>query len=201
MAKVLRNIWLFVLVILALGLLLIFAPEAAVAWFQSTDHTLNAALFAILAGLSVGATVLVYSASGDSELVDSDDEPMGLSAQALKIALTYFLVGLALALTVDPLIETTTLTITDGVPDSLLEEPKGALAIVYLWMNTVLAWSYTLLSSIWANYAVFVELALSIVVFLGGFSSLCAAADALKIFGFASTMIRFSDWLRGTDDD
>ena len=85
------------MVILLLGLLLIFAPEAAVSWFEMTDHSLNA-------GLSVRATILVYTSSGDSELVDSDDETMGPSAQALSSALTYFFVGLALALNIDPLI-------------------------------------------------------------------------------------------------
>ncbi|MDG2244401.1 MAG: hypothetical protein P8L66_13030 [Rhodospirillaceae bacterium] len=65
--------------------------------------------------------------------------------------------------------------------------------MVCLWMNAVLAFSYTLLASISGNYTVFAELTLSIVVFLGGFSSLCAAADALKMFGFTSTMRRDRD--------
>lgn len=201
MAKVLRNIWLFVLVILGLGILLIFAPPMALAWFQATDQVLNPSLFAILAGLTLVATIFVYATSGDTEVEESDDEPLGQSAQALGSALTYFLAGLALSVAVDPFIAVTTLTVTEGVPDALLETPMGDLAMVYLWMNAVLAWSYTLLSSIWVNVAIFVELTLGIVVFLGGFSGLAAAAGALKMADLDSTMTRLSEWLRGYKDD
>jgi len=201
MAKVLRNIWLFVLVILGLGVLLIFAPPLASTWFRAADQTLNVGLFAVLAGVTLVATMFVYATSGDSELEETDDGPLGQSAQALRSALRYFLVGLVLSATIDPFIETTALTVTESVPDSLLQTPMGDLAMVYLWMNAVLAWSYTLLASIWTNYAVFVELTLGIITFLGGFAGLCAAADALKMFGFASTMTRLSEWLRGQSDD
>ncbi|NKB44526.1 MAG: hypothetical protein GKS03_09645 [Alphaproteobacteria bacterium] len=201
MAAVLRNIWLFVLVILGLGVFLIFAPPMALTWFQAADHALNAGLFAVLAGITLIATILVYATTGDSELEDSEDEPLGQSAQALRSALSYFLVGLILSATVDPLIEATALTVTEGIPDALLEEPKGDLAMVYLWMNAVLAWSYTLVSSIWVNFATFLEVTLGSVVFLGGFAGLCAAADALKMFGFASSMSRLSEWLRGYSDE
>ncbi|MBT6961511.1 MAG: hypothetical protein HOA00_10240, partial [Rhodospirillaceae bacterium] len=187
MAKVLRNIWLFVLVILGLGILLVFAPPMALAWFQAMDQILNPSLFAIMTGLTLVATIFVYATSGDTELEDSDDEPLGQSAQALGSALTYFLVGLALSVAIDPFVEATVLTLTDGVPDALLETPVGDLAMVYLWMNAVLAWSYTLLSSIWVNVAIFLELALGIVVFLGGFSCLYAAAGALKMSELDST--------------
>ncbi|MBT4741064.1 MAG: hypothetical protein HN793_14365 [Rhodospirillaceae bacterium] len=201
MAKVLRNIWLFVLVILGLGILLVFAPPMALAWFQAMDQILNPSLFAIMTGLTLVATIFVYATSGDTELEDSDDEPLGQSAQALGSALTYFLVGLALSVAIDPFVEATVLTLTDGVPDALLETPVGDLAMVYLWMNAVLAWSYTLLSSIWVNVAIFLELALGIVVFLGGFSCLYAAAGALKMSELDSTMTRLSEWLRGHKDD
>lgn len=201
MAKVLRNIWLFVLVILGLGILLIFAPPMALAWFQATDELLGAGLFAILAGLTLVATIFIYATSGNTELEESDDEPLGQSAQALGNAMSYFLVGLALSIIADPFIAVTALTVTEGVPDSLLETPVGDLAMVYLWMNAVLAWSYTLLSSIWVNIAIFAELTLGIVVFIGGFSGLCAAAGALKMSDLDSTMTRLSEWLSGYKDD
>lgn len=201
MAKVFSNIVLLVYITLGLGAFLVFAPDLALTWFQAVDQILGASLFAILAGLSVVAMVFVNAVANDDGLSDLDSEPEARAAQYLGGAFRYLFVGLLLAFTLDPLVKVTALTVADDIPQALMENMEDDVSMFDVWLSAMVIWAYTWLNSIWVNALVFVDLALGLYLFKGGFAFLCAGAEALKMPDDPSMLTRCADWLSGRKED
>ena len=200
MAKAISNILLFVMVIVGLGAALIFVPSTTTVWFREIDHVLDAGLFAMLAGVSIAATALLYSGLRDAELFDIDSGLLDQSAQFFRSAFTYFCVGLLLALTLDPLVEITTLTVNEGVPRAIDETLDAKASILYVYLHALIAFAYTLLSSIWVNIAAFVDIAFGLFFLLCGFAFLGGVADALRDNEDPGFLLRLAQWLSGQRD-
>lgn len=197
MAKIFSNILLPIYITLGLGAFLVFVPDLALTWFLAVDDILGATLFALLAGAAVVAMTFVNSALSDDGIEDPDSEPVALAAHYFGGAFRYLFVGLLLAFTLDPMIEVTALRVNDDIPQALMDNLADDVSMFDVWLSSMVIWAYTWLTSIQANALVFLDLALSIYVFKGGFAFLCAGAEALKESDDASMLTRCADWLSG----
>jgi hypothetical protein len=200
MAKVFSNILLFAYLTLGLGAFLVFAPDWALTWFRAIDDILSAGLFTVLAGLSLVAATFVNAAVNEEDLDAPIMEPEALSAQNLRNAFRYFFLGVLLAFTLDPMIETTALVVTEDIPQALMDNLEDDVSMFDVWLSSMVIWAYTWLTTIWANVFIFLELALGLVAFKCGFAFLCAGAEALTVTDDPSVMTRFTDWMRGRKD-
>lgn len=200
MAKIFSNILLFVYITLGLGAFLVFAPDWALTWFQAIDGILSAGLFTILAGLSLVAATFVNAAVNEEDLDAPEMEPEALSAQNLRNAFRYFFLGILVAFTLDPMVEITTLVVTDDIPQALMDNLEDDVSMFDVWLSSMVIWAYTWLTTIWANVFIFLELTLGLIAFKCGFAFLCAGAEALAMTDDPSVMTRFTDWMRGFKD-
>lgn len=195
MAQIFNNLLLLIVVILSLGAVVIFTPSMASVWFREIDAALNAGTFAVMMGVALVAVAVIYARTDEANPLEmsSGDEPV----QDIKLALVYFVVGLLLAIGLDPFVDVGVMQVTEDTPRAIDATVDAKASMVYDILHALLAFGYSWVMTIWVNVMAFVDVAVAVFLMISGVGCLWGAADAAKDEETATGPTEFADWLGG----
>lgn len=195
MSQVFNNFLLLSVVVLTLGAAVLFTPSLSSVWFLEIDQALNAGTFAVMSGVALVATAIVYARTDEPnpfELSSGDE-----TVQNIKLALIYFVCGLLLAIGLDPFVQVGVLQVTEDTPRAIDATVDAKASMVYDVLHALLAFGYSWVMTIWANVTAFVDVAVATFLMICGVGCLWGAADAARDEETATGATDFADWLGG----